>query len=128
MKLKILTLVIIITSFCAYPAKISAGIKHNKHVARLAISHYFCHNGRPYHLCSLGRQALNVADCETGHTFYVGAANGQYLGIFQMGNNERKTFGYGKNAWAQTLGARRYYNYSLRVNGYGWHPWSCLPY
>lgn len=45
-----------------------------------------------------------------------------------MGINERKMFGFDWNAWDQTRGARKYYNYSLKINGYGWHPWSCLPY
>jgi hypothetical protein len=104
-----------------YPAKIFAGIKHNKNVARHAIAHYFCHNNRAFHLCALGRQAYNVADCETGHTFNVYASNGQYKGIFQMGYSERLRFGFAYNAWAQTLGAKKYYNLS------GWGPWSCLP-
>lgn len=120
--MKITVLPIIISLWCIYPAKILGGIKHNKNVARHAIAHYFCGNNRAYHLCGRGRQALNVADCETGHTFSVYAANGQYLGIFQMGSHERARFGFAYNAWAQAKAARKYYNLS------GWSPWSCLPY
>jgi hypothetical protein len=127
MKLKILILSIIISLFAAYPAKIFAGMKHNKHVARRAIAHYFCERERPYHLCSIGRQALNVADCETGGTFNPYASNGQYLGIFQMGSHERYLFGFGWNAWDQTRGAKKYFNYEVRNGYWGWNPWSCQP-
>lgn len=124
MKLKILILSIIISLFAACPAKIFAGIKHNKHIARRAIAHYFCNRERPYHLCDLGRQALNVADCETGGTFnpYAGYGKHEYWGIFQMGSYERQRFGFAFNAWAQTHAAKKYYNLS------GWSPWSCNPF
>ena len=38
-------------------------------------------------------QALQVARCESG--LRTCAQNGQYLGMFQMGSNERPLFGHG---------------------------------
>jgi hypothetical protein len=68
-------------------------------------------------------QALRVAWCES--RFQTTARNGQYLGLFQMGSHERRTFGHGATALAQARAAYRYYRYSLRHNGDGWRPWSC---
>jgi hypothetical protein len=70
-----------------------------------------------------GDEAVRVASCETGGTFSVWAKNGQYLGLFQMGSWERRTFGHGRNAWAQSRAARRYFI----ASGRDWSPWSCKP-
>lgn len=62
-------------------------------------------------------KALAVANCESH--FYTGASNGQYKGIFQMGEHERARFGDGADAWSQARAAYRYYQLS------GWAPWAC---
>lgn len=67
------------------------------------------------------RGALNVASCESHYS--TTAANGQYLGIFQMGSSERAhyaTIGYA-TAYEQVVAAHNYYLVS------GWGPWSCRP-
>jgi hypothetical protein len=55
-------------------------------------------------------QALRVARCESGYR--TTAQNGQYLGIFQMGSNERRLFGHGASALDQR--ARRIATSSAR--------------
>lgn len=67
------------------------------------------------------RQALQVARCESRYA--TGAQNGQYLGLFQMGSNERRLFGHGPSALEQ---ARAAYRYFVR-SGRDWSPWSCKP-
>lgn len=68
-------------------------------------------------------QAMRVVRCETGGTYSVYAHNGQYLGLFQMGSNERATYGHGYTALAQAKAAYRYFVDS----GRDWSPWSCKP-
>lgn len=65
------------------------------------------------------RAALNVFWCESGLRPW--ARNGQYLGIPQMGEHERRTYGWGRTAWLQLHGARRLFRHR------GWQPWSCRP-
>jgi hypothetical protein len=65
--------------------------------------------------------AVRVARCESG--LKVGAANGQYLGLFQMGSSERRLFGHGATAELQSRAALRYFVFS----GRDWSPWSCRP-
>jgi hypothetical protein len=67
------------------------------------------------------RQALQVARCESGVS--TTAANGQYLGLFQMGSTERRLFGHGASAKAQAKAAYRYFV----TSGRDWSPWSCKP-
>jgi len=66
-------------------------------------------------------EALRVAQCESG--FRTDAQNGQYLGLFQMGYEERQLFGHGPTAEAQVRAAYRYFV----VSGWNWSPWSCKP-
>lgn len=66
-------------------------------------------------------QAVAVARCESGLS--VWARNGQYLGLFQMGSWERRTYGHAWNAWEQSRAALRYF----RASGRDWSPWSCKP-
>ena len=66
-------------------------------------------------------QALQVARCESG--LRPSAQNGQYLGMFQMGSNERAQFGHGATALEQAKAAHRYFVRS----GRDWSPWSCKP-
>lgn len=66
--------------------------------------------------------ALNVAACESSFDIY--AANGQYLGLFQMGSHERATYatiGY-STPYQQAVAA---HNYFLAAGG--WGPWECVP-
>jgi len=66
-------------------------------------------------------EALRVARCESGYR--TTAQNGQYLGMFQMGTDERRLFGHGPTALAQAKAAYRYFVRS----GRDWSPWSCKP-
>ena len=66
-------------------------------------------------------QALSVARCESGYR--TTAQNGEYLGMFQMGFDERRLFGHGQTALEQ---ARAAYRYFVR-SGRDWSPWSCKP-
>lgn len=67
------------------------------------------------------REALRVAHCES--RYRTDARNGQYLGLFQMGNWARSTYGHGTSAALQAKAA-----YRLFVDtGRSWRPWSCKP-
>lgn len=66
-------------------------------------------------------QALRVAHCESRYD--VNAQNGQYRGLFQMGDWERATYGHGSTPLAQAQAAYRYF----AATQYGWGPWSCKP-
>lgn len=70
-------------------------------------------------------QAIQVAYCETGGTFSTTARNGQYLGLYQMGSWERRTYAYGRytTALEQTQAAYRYFV----ASGYSWRAWECRP-
>jgi hypothetical protein len=70
-----------------------------------------------------GPGAVEVSRCETGGTFYVGAKNGQYLGLFQMGSSERAIYGHGSDALSQARAAHRYFV----ASGRDWSPWACKP-
>ena len=67
------------------------------------------------------QQALAVSRCESG--LRTDAQNGQYLGLFQMGSNERRLFGHGDSAAEQARAAHRYFV----ASGRDWSPWSCKP-
>ena len=71
------------------------------------------------------KQAISVANCETGGTFsvYAGEGKHQYHGLFQMGSWERRTYGHGYDAWAQARAAYRYFV----ATGRDWSPWQCRP-
>jgi hypothetical protein len=66
-------------------------------------------------------QAVQVARCESGIS--TSAANGQYLGLFQMGSSARRLFGHGASAEVQTRAAYRYFV----TSGSDWSPWTCKP-
>lgn len=68
-------------------------------------------------------QALAVSYCETGGTYDIYARNGQYLGLFQMGDYARGTYGHSYTAYGQALAAYRYFI----ASGRGWAPWECKP-
>lgn len=67
------------------------------------------------------RQAVAVAWCES--RLEPDAQNGQYLGLFQMGSQERRLFGHGATARQQAVAAHTYFVHS----GRDWSPWSCKP-
>ena len=67
-------------------------------------------------------QALRVADCESGLS--RNAHNGQYLGLFQMGNFARSTYGHSDTFLGQAIAAHKYFV----ASGRDWSPWSCKPY
>lgn len=62
-------------------------------------------------------KAFDVAWCES--RFYVYARNGQFLGLFQMGEWARSMYGHGYNAMSQAAAAYRYWRVA------GWTPWEC---
>ncbi len=62
-------------------------------------------------------EALRVARCESRFSTY--AQNGQYLGLFQMGSWERRTYGHGYTPLEQARAAYRYFLVA------GWRPWEC---
>ena len=64
-------------------------------------------------------QALAVAWCESGHQ--TTARNGQYLGLFQMGDYARQVAGHGDTAYQQARAAYRFFV----LSGRDWSPWSC---
>lgn len=68
-----------------------------------------------------GFEAVSVARCES--TLNTRAANGQYLGLFQMGASERGKFGHGETARVQAESAYKYFV----VSGKDWSPWECKP-
>lgn len=79
-----------------------------------AITWSFC--GHHYRKCEDGETAKRIAWCESRYNRY--AQNGQYLGLFQMGSNERYIYGHGWTAWLQAKAANAYQNVS------GWGPWN----
>jgi hypothetical protein len=68
-------------------------------------------------------QAIRVSSCETGGTFSTRATNGQYLGLFQMGDYARGRYGHSWTALGQAKAAYRYFVDS----GRDWSPWECRP-
>lgn len=68
-----------------------------------------------------GEQAVAVASCESGLSVY--ARNGQYLGLFQMGEYARARYGHSWDALGQSRSAYAYF----ADTGYTWGPWECKP-
>src|SRR4051812_5221039 len=61
-------------------------------------------------------QAIAVATCESH--LNTGAVNGQYLGMFQMGDYARSKYGHGSDALTQARAAYAYF----RDSGSSWGP------
>ena len=57
-------------------------------------------------------KAFDVIACETGGRYNTTATNGQYLGIFEMGQWARSQYGHGETARAQARAAYRYWRKS----------------
>ena len=89
------------------------GIHNTRHAVNLA----FCGKSNSY--CAASVQAWQVTACESGHS--VWARNGQYLGLFQMGDWARARYGHGVDPWKQSFAAARYWRSA------GWSPWECRP-
>lgn len=68
-------------------------------------------------------EALRVSYCETGGTYSTSASNGQYLGLFQMGDYARSRYGHSSTALGQARAAYAYFVDS----GRDWSPWECRP-
>jgi hypothetical protein len=66
-------------------------------------------------------QALAVAWCES--RWWAGARNGQYLGLFQMGEYARSRYGHSADPLGQARAAYAYFVDS----GRDWSPWQCRP-
>lgn len=66
-------------------------------------------------------EALRVSWCESRYD--IGATNGQYLGLFQMGGFARSTYGHSYTALGQAQAAYRYFV----ASGRDWSPWQCKP-
>lgn len=62
-------------------------------------------------------KAVAVATCES--SLSTTAQNGQYLGLFQMGDYARARYGHGWDAWTQARAAYAYFRDA------GWAPWEC---
>jgi len=117
---KLIALGVIVISILTFSVKPSEA-RPKIQTINYAINLNWCGHVKRY--CKAGRQALEVARCETGNTFDIWAGYGkhQYLGLWQMGNYERRRFGHGWNAWEQAKAAHKYYV----VSGKDWSPWSC---
>ena len=107
-------------------AHFKPGTVHNQ---EHAITYAWCGQMRP---CAAGKDAIKVARYESSSWWYftphnpVGCAaarNGQYLGCFQMGSRERRTYGHAAGVWGQARAAFRYFVDS----GRDWSPWECKP-
>lgn len=64
-------------------------------------------------------KTFDVIACETGGAYNTNAKNGQFLGLFQMGDWARRRYGHGSTALAQARAAHLYYLES------GWSGWAC---
>jgi hypothetical protein len=100
----------------AAQAKVQAKVRHLAAVEAAKPENVICRVFGPH--CG---EALAVSRCESGLS--TSAQNGQYLGLFQMGSNERLLFGHGPSALEQAKAAYRYFV----ASGRGWSPWSCKP-
>jgi hypothetical protein len=69
------------------------------------------------------KEAWSVAGCESGSSRTPRARNGQYLGMFQMGEYARSRFGHGETPLEQARAAHAYF----LASGSDWSPWSCKP-
>lgn len=73
---------------------------------------------------SFGRRWLEAAVVSYGESrWQPAAANGQYLGYFQMGAVERARTGWTSDAAGQVRAA----SLLNRLSGDDWSPWSCRP-
>lgn len=123
MKRRLLLLAVLLTF--AAPATAEAHFEPGRHNAVHAIQLVWC--GKSNVSCPDSRAAVVVAKCEASSYYWwklnrpTWARNGQYRGMFQMGESERARFGHGPDPWSQARAAHAYWSIS------GWYPWQCLP-
>lgn len=121
----IATALIVLLLIMSAPA--DAHYKPGTHNAVHAIQLVFCNGSN--RTCREGNEAIGVAKCESSRYWSEGrpqeARNGQYRGMFQMGERERDIYGHGPDPWTQAIAAFRYYVGS----GRDWSPWDwrCQP-
>jgi hypothetical protein len=97
-------------------------LKHHSQTRRLAVLEAASPRKAICHVFGSDcHEALAVSRCESH--LHTDAQNGQYLGLFQMGSNERHLFGHGPSAVEQAKAAHRYFV----ASGRDWSPWSCKP-
>jgi hypothetical protein len=119
--LRLLAGTLILAYFLWAVATTGAHYQPGQHNVRHAINLAWCGKSNSY--CGASSEAWSVARCETGGTMSVWANNGQYLGLFQMGDYARSRYGHGRDPWTQARAAHRYYVDS----GRDWSPWTCKP-
>jgi hypothetical protein len=129
MNRRLLPIAVLLVLIAAPPA--AAHFRPGNHNAVHAIQQVWC--GRANVSCYESRRAVAVAKCEASAYYWytlnrpTWAKNGQYLGMFQMGEGERKRWGHGPDPWSQARAAHAYWSYG-EARGYdGWQPWQCLP-
>lgn len=123
---KLLCVVVVIFTILTIMAqKAEAHWQPGTHNATHAILKSWC--GRSNFICREGINAISVAKCESAWYWDAGhpwkAVNGQYLGMFQMGDYARGNFGHGPDPWSQSRAAHLYYV----MSGKDWSPWECKP-
>jgi hypothetical protein len=75
----------------------------------------------------VAQEAVNVAGCETGHTYDPSSRNGSHVGLFQLSETYHRAraerLGF---QWSQMVEARA--NVAVAADLYaeqGWQPWTC---
>lgn len=116
-------LVLAVLTAATLPQVAAGHYRPGTHNAVHAINQAWC--GRADSHCEAAVEATAVARCESGPYWTWGrpaeAKNGQYLGMFQMGDWARSTYGHGRDPWSQARAAHRYWLAS------GWSGWQCTP-
>jgi hypothetical protein len=92
------------------------------HNAIHAINLVWCGKSNTY--CAEGNKAARVARCEASARYWYtrpqDAKNGQYLGMFQMGEWARGEYGHGPSVWHQARAAYK----NWKDNGWQ-NQWEC---
>ena len=70
-------------------------------------------------------QWQGLISCES--RFDKDAVNGQYLGLTQMGSDERAAWNWGRRVVRQLRASHRYWVYARDAWGNGFAPWACDP-
>lgn len=74
-------------------------------------------------------KAMSVAECESSFDHNARGPRDEYgnprRGLWQFGTRERRVFGYGRTAVAQTRGAIAYWKYERHAGRSGWGPYEC---
>jgi hypothetical protein len=120
-----LVLIVIGAVMLLLATRTDAHFRPGTHNAVHAIQQTWC--GKANRECWQGNEAIRVARCESASYWTRGiphmARNGQYLGMMQMGEQERRLYGHGPDPWSQARAAHYYWV----VSGRDWSPWECKP-